>query len=134
MTRRPRTVAGDARGLRSGIVLGVGLGEFVDGILLYQLLQWHHMLSGTNHDRVGLKYYNPDTVSGLEMNTLWDGVFHAVCGSGSPIISKNSQLAAVGGWACPSDCFLANPLAVSVLDAGERLVRRWRGCRRGRRS
>ncbi|MEV5476073.1 DUF2243 domain-containing protein [Streptomyces sp. NPDC052207] len=67
-------------GLRlPGIVLGVGLGGFVDGILLHQLLQWHHMLSSTNHDRIGVKYYNPHTVSGLQMNTLWDGIFHAVC-------------------------------------------------------
>ncbi|MGW7265151.1 DUF2243 domain-containing protein [Streptomyces sp. NPDC054842] len=62
-----------------GIVLGVGLGGFVDGILLHQLLQWHHMLTSTNHDRIGVKYYDPDTVTGLEMNTVWDGVFHTVC-------------------------------------------------------
>ncbi len=62
-----------------GIVLGVGLGGFVDGILLHQLLQWHHMLTSTNDDRIGVKYYNPDTVSGLEMNTVWDGIFHVVC-------------------------------------------------------
>ncbi|MGW7200203.1 DUF2243 domain-containing protein [Streptomyces chryseus] len=62
-----------------GIVLGVGLGGFVDGILLHQLLQWHHMLTSTNDDRIGVKYYAPNTVSGLEMNTVWDGVFHAVC-------------------------------------------------------
>ncbi|MFI1169374.1 DUF2243 domain-containing protein [Streptomyces sp. NPDC020801] len=62
-----------------GIVLGVGLGGFADGILLHQLLQWHHMLSSTNHDRIGVKYYNPHTVSGLEMNTVWDGIFHTVC-------------------------------------------------------
>ncbi len=62
-----------------GIVLGVGLGGFADGILLHQLLQWHHMLTSTNDDRIGVKYYNPDTVSGLEMTTVWDGVFHVVC-------------------------------------------------------
>ncbi|WP_431986853.1 DUF2243 domain-containing protein [Streptomyces griseoflavus] len=62
-----------------GIVLGVGLGGFVDGILLHQLLQWHHMLTSTNHDHIGVKYYNPKTVSGLEMNTVWDGIFHTVC-------------------------------------------------------
>ncbi|MFH9729879.1 DUF2243 domain-containing protein [Streptomyces sp. NPDC017260] len=62
-----------------GIVLGVGLGGFVDGILLHQLLQWHHMLTSTNDDRIGVKYYSPNTVSGLEMNTVWDGIFHAVC-------------------------------------------------------
>ncbi|MFH0522176.1 DUF2243 domain-containing protein [Streptomyces sp. M41] len=62
-----------------GIVLGVGMGGFFDGILLHQLLRWHHMLSSTNQDRIGLRYYNPHTVSGLEMNTLWDGIFHTVC-------------------------------------------------------
>ncbi|MFF7651567.1 DUF2243 domain-containing protein [Streptomyces sp. NPDC007983] len=69
-----------ARGLQlPGIVLGVGLGGFVDGILLHQLLQWHHMLSGTDHDHIGVKYYSPHSVSGLRMNTVWDGVFHTVC-------------------------------------------------------
>lgn len=62
-----------------GIVLGVGLGGFVDGILLHQLLQWHHMLSSTNSDNIGVRYYDPATVSGLEMNTVWDGLFHTVC-------------------------------------------------------
>ncbi|MEE1930178.1 DUF2243 domain-containing protein [Streptomyces sp. TRM 70351] len=62
-----------------GTVLGVGLGGFVDGIALHQLLRWHHMLTSTDDDRIGVKYYDPGTVSGLEMNTVWDGVFHAVC-------------------------------------------------------
>ena len=80
------TTAGEARagatpvGLRlPGIVLGVGLGGFADGILLHQLLQWHHMLSSTDSDNIGVRFYNPRTVSGLEMNTVWDGVFHTVC-------------------------------------------------------
>ncbi|GAA3431708.1 DUF2243 domain-containing protein [Kutzneria kofuensis] len=62
-----------------GIVLGVGLGGFVDGILLHQILQWHHMLTSTNTDNIGVPYYDPDTVPGLRMNTVWDGVFHTVC-------------------------------------------------------
>lgn len=81
------TTTGEARAHTSpprslqlpGIVLGVGMGGFVDGILLHQLLRWHHMLSSTNQDHIGVKYYNPHTVSGLQMNTLWDGVFHTVC-------------------------------------------------------
>ena len=28
-----------------GLTLGLGLGGFFDGIVLHQLLQWHHMLS-----------------------------------------------------------------------------------------
>jgi uncharacterized membrane protein len=26
-------------------VLGIGLGGFVDGIVLHQMLQWHHLVS-----------------------------------------------------------------------------------------
>ena len=59
-----------------GILLGVGLGGFVDGIVLHQVLQWHHLLSSTDTDNIGLPYYPTDTVAGLEMNTLWDGLFH----------------------------------------------------------
>jgi uncharacterized membrane protein len=53
--------------LNSGYVLGFGLGGFFDGIVLHQLLQWHHLVSNV---------YPTDTVEGLELNTLWDGVFH----------------------------------------------------------
>ncbi len=60
-----------------GVLLGIGLGGFVDGILLHQVLQWHHMLSSTDTDRIGVPYYPADTVAGLRMNTLWDGLFHA---------------------------------------------------------
>jgi uncharacterized membrane protein len=28
-------------------LLGIGLGGFVDGIVLHQVLQWHHMLTDT---------------------------------------------------------------------------------------
>ncbi len=54
----------------AGILLGVGLGGFVDGILLHQILQWHHMLTSTGD-------HPASTVAGLETNTLWDGLFHA---------------------------------------------------------
>ncbi len=60
-----------------GILLGVGLGGFVDGILLHQILQWHHMLTSTDTDHVGVRFFSRYTVAGLEMNTLWDGFFHA---------------------------------------------------------
>jgi uncharacterized membrane protein len=52
-----------------GLVLGVGLGGFFDGIFLHQVLQWHHMFSA----RIPV-----DVVRGLEMNTLGDGAFHTV--------------------------------------------------------
>ncbi|MFG3157777.1 DUF2243 domain-containing protein [Streptomyces sp. NPDC048219] len=79
-TGEPRAATREPNSIRlPGILLGVGLGGFVDGILLHQLLQWHHMLTSTDHDRIGVRYYDPDTVSGLQMNTVWDGVFHTVC-------------------------------------------------------
>lgn len=31
--------------MTAGILLGVGLGGLLDGILLHQILQWHHMLT-----------------------------------------------------------------------------------------
>ena len=53
----------------AGLLLGLGLGGFVDGIVLHQLLQWHHMVSDVPR-------YPVTTVAGLEVNTLADGVFH----------------------------------------------------------
>ncbi|MBW4558352.1 MAG: DUF2243 domain-containing protein [Trichormus sp. ATA11-4-KO1] len=53
----------------AGIFLGLGLGGFVDGILLHQILQWHHMLSNIRP----LK-----TVSNIDLNMVWDGLFHAL--------------------------------------------------------
>lgn len=58
------------------IVLGVGLGGFFDGIFLHQVFQLHHMLSNTGQDNIGLATYPVDTVAGLRVNTLWDGLFH----------------------------------------------------------
>lgn len=49
--------------------MGLGLGGFVDGIVLHQILQWHHMLTDTGDHPAG-------TVAGLEDNTLADGFFH----------------------------------------------------------
>ena len=54
--------------VRAGVVLGVGLGAFFDGIVLHQILQWHHMLTS---------YPDPAVAGDLPLNTLWDGLFHA---------------------------------------------------------
>jgi uncharacterized membrane protein len=49
-------------------MLGIGLGGFVDGIVLHQILQWHHMVT---------EPFPPDSVQNLQTNTLGDGLFHA---------------------------------------------------------
>lgn len=59
------------RFMAAGVVLGIGLGGFVDGIVLHQILQWHHMLTATGHHPM-------TTVEGLQDNTLWDGLFHSL--------------------------------------------------------
>jgi uncharacterized membrane protein len=56
--------------LLPALLLGIGLGGFVDGIVLHQLLQWHHILTDEGCCPAG-------TVGGLEDNTLADGLFHA---------------------------------------------------------
>jgi uncharacterized membrane protein len=55
--------------IAAGILLGLDLGGFFDGILLHQVLQWHHLLTSAG--------YPPTSVENLEVNTLWDGLFHA---------------------------------------------------------
>ena len=50
-----------------GVVLGLGLGGFVDGILLHQVLQWHSLIAARR---------SRETLSGLEANVLADGLFH----------------------------------------------------------
>ncbi|WP_254767224.1 DUF2243 domain-containing protein [Salinilacihabitans rarus] len=54
--------------VRAGVVLGIGLGGFVDGIVLHQILQWHHMLSA---------WTDPTVLGDLRLNVLADGLFHA---------------------------------------------------------
>jgi uncharacterized membrane protein len=53
----------------AGILFGLGLGGFFDGIVLHQILQWHHMVTSAG--------YPPDSVDNLKLNTLLDGLFHA---------------------------------------------------------
>ena len=53
----------------AGILFGLSLGGFFDGIVLHQLLQWHHMLSS---------WYPVTSIENLELNTRWDGIFHSV--------------------------------------------------------
>lgn len=71
----------------TGLLLGIGLGGFVDGILLHQMLQWHHMVSD-------VAAYPVTTVAGLKVNTLADGFFHAA----SWLIVVIASARAVSEW------------------------------------
>ena len=53
----------------AGILLGLGLGGFFDGIVFHQILQWHHLLTCAG--------FPADSLRNLEINTLADGLFHA---------------------------------------------------------
>lgn len=53
---------------RAGVTIGIGMGGFVDGILLHQILEWHNM---------GSSVLPPTTMYGMRQNMIWDGEFHA---------------------------------------------------------
>ncbi len=54
---------------RAGLVTGLGIGGFFDGIVLHQILQWHHLVC-----------YSPDckptSVAMIEQQNTQDGFFH----------------------------------------------------------
>ncbi len=61
-----RPESGSGRLDWSGYLLGFGLGGFFDGILLHQILQWHHLLSLV------------EGVGDIRNQVLFDGLFHAL--------------------------------------------------------
>jgi uncharacterized membrane protein len=68
--RRARDAVNSARAvsLRAGVVTGLGLGGFVDGIALHQIAHWHNM---------GSAVLPPVTMDAMRLNMRWDGYFHA---------------------------------------------------------
>lgn len=58
----------EARISLAGSLLGFAAGGFFDGIVLHQILQWHHLLSGVAGGSGG----------DLRLQLLADGLFHAV--------------------------------------------------------
>ena len=54
--------------ISAGTLLGIGLGGFVDGIVLHQMLQTHNMLSAKKPK---------DSIVNMEINMFWDGLFHS---------------------------------------------------------
>jgi uncharacterized membrane protein len=56
------------RWITAAMILGVGLGGFLDGIVLHQIVQWHSM---------GSAILPPETMDAMRQNMRWDGLFHA---------------------------------------------------------
>lgn len=54
--------------IAAGVLMGAGLGGFIDGISLHQILQWHNMLSAQ---------IPPNDLVNVKINMFWDGMFHA---------------------------------------------------------
>lgn len=54
---------------KSALVIGFGMGGFLDFMLLHLILQWHHMISNR---------LPPNTLEALQQNTFWDGVGQAI--------------------------------------------------------
>jgi uncharacterized membrane protein len=55
------------RARNAALLLGVGLGGFLDGILLHQIAHWHQMLSAVAP---------PDSLEAMRRNMSADGWFH----------------------------------------------------------
>jgi uncharacterized membrane protein len=65
--RRLGEVESKRTALAGGVILGLGLGGFVDGIALHQIAQWHNM---------GSAVLPPTTMDAMMQNMRWDGFFH----------------------------------------------------------
>ena len=65
----PTATAPEKHGFAAGsVLLGIALGGFFDGILLHQILQWHHLLSAVEGD----------PFRDLRVQVMADGLFHAL--------------------------------------------------------
>ena len=65
---RPHTKA-ERFPLAPGFIIGASLAGLFDGIVLHQILQWHHMLCIETHCVV-------KTVDVMKRQNLFDGIFH----------------------------------------------------------
>lgn len=95
-----------------GVVLGLGLGGFIDGIVLHQILQWHHMVSHVDAFPVA-------TLNGLEMNTLADGFLHVA----TWLLGMAGSTGAIVSWRSAPTCRFHFGLVL----AGWRFSTSWRG-------
>jgi uncharacterized membrane protein len=58
-----------------GLLLGIGLGAFLDGIVFHQILQWHHVTSDARERQASPTV---EVLGGrVDPHVLADGIFHA---------------------------------------------------------
>jgi uncharacterized membrane protein len=88
-------LASERSGLIAPMVIGIGLGGFFDGILLHQVLQWHHLLS----------LVDGEAFRDIQVQIFADGLFHvlmyAVTALGLWLLWRRRHLLASpmsGGW------------------------------------
>ena len=55
------------RAITAAVLLGIGMGGFIDGIALHQIAHWHQMLSAV---------MPPETLDTMKLNMQADGLFH----------------------------------------------------------
>ena len=89
------------RWLTAGVILGIGLGGFADGILLHQIAQWHNM---------GSAVLPPVTMPAMSRNMTWDGLFHAATWCITLVGVVRLWREGVAGTAPPSGRVLAGEL------------------------
>lgn len=122
MTRRDATPAAtegaEGSSGAGAFVLGLGLGGLVDGILMHQIFQWHHLASAREP---------MTTVAGLEVNTLADGFFHA----GSLLLVVAGALVLLAHWRqgklAPSPAYLGGLVlaGVGAFNIADGVVNHW---------
>ena len=54
---------------KAGVILGAGMGGFLDGIVLHQILGWHHLICRT-------ETCQPTSIAMLQQQAAEDGWFH----------------------------------------------------------
>lgn len=54
--------------IAAAVLLGIGSAALFDGIVLHQILQWHHMLTAV---------HPMNSLDNIAINALWDGLFEA---------------------------------------------------------
>jgi uncharacterized membrane protein len=74
------------RALLAAGVFGFGFSGLIDVLVLHQILQWHHLLSGI---------YPMDTLQGLQTNVLADGLFSVgmltIAGVGAGLLWRSER-------------------------------------------